>query len=274
MNEPRAILATCARTPGCTWTGRYTTPGYARKAHDLHACDRDWTPKNCTHNTRHQHGTKAAYTHCGCRCVECRVATAESETVSRRARAYGRSRLVDATPARDHVTALLDQGIGWPRIAELAGVDGSVVIRLVWGKSRRGRREVTQRVTRDTEAALLAVTYDPADGGPAIDGESTARRLRALVALGWWPMELARRTGWHQSYIDRLIRGGGRRGVVRPGTARRVYAVYLQLAVQRPPVGVYSDRARAVARAAGWARPMVVGGRVLAGLPIDNRTAA
>lgn len=273
MNGPRIITAACQRTPGCGWVGRYTTAGYAAKAHAAHSCDRDWSPVTCLHRTPHRHGTKSCYTHCGCRCVDCRTAAAESEAATKRARAYGRSRLVDAAPIRAHVTALLEQGMGWPRISQLSGVEASVLARLVWGKSRDGRRELSQRVNRRTAERLMAVTYNPADGGPPVDGETTARRLRALVALGWWPMELARRTGWHQSYIDRLIRGGGRNGVVRPRTARRVHALYVELATTAPPIGVYADRARAQAAAAGWARPIIVAGRVLAGQPIEGTAA-
>lgn len=251
----------------CGWEGWYTTPGYAHKAHAGHSCTVDWTPRDCG---RHEHGQPAHYKHCGCRCWPCREAILAQYDASAKARAYGRGRLVDAQPAREHVWNLMDAGMGWPRIVALSGLDGSVLIRLVWGKKMRGRRETSQRITRATEAALLAVTYNPADGGPAIDGGPTTRRLRALVALGWWPSQLAREAGYEQAYLDRLITGKP----VRPGTARRVHRLYLRLAASEPPTGTYADQARRRAAERGWAPPARIGGRVIVGTALDQATPA
>ena len=185
-------------------------------------------------------------------------------------RAYGRSRLVDAVAARQHVAALREAGLGLPRIAELSGIERSLIDRLMWGKSRNGRREFSQRITRDTEAALLAVEFDPANGGRPIDGEATARRLRALVALGWWPAMLARETGYEQAYVDRILRGHPKHRRVRPSTARRVHELYRRLADVPPPVGPYADRARRQAADRGWTPPFRLGGRAVAGRAIEE----
>lgn len=263
----RTHHATCP----CGWEGRYTTPGYAAKAKRAHSCQVDYTPRECT--APHGHGA-AHYKHCGCRCWPCRLGMLEQVAASGKARAYGRGRLVDATPAREHVRSLMDAGMGWPRLAELSGVDGSVIIRLVWGKTAHGKRWVSQRIARTTEAKLLAVTYDPADGSRAIDADTTRRRLRSLVALGWWPSALAREIGWEQAYLDRLLYGKGDQVRVRPGTARRVHAEYRRLVDALAPSGPYADRARRQAAERGWTPPLRLAGRVVVGTALDMREAS
>jgi hypothetical protein len=164
----------------------------------------------------------------------------------------------------------MDAGMGWPRIVELAGVDPTIVRRIVWGKRRNGRREFAQRVTRATEAALLGVTWDPADGGRPVDGETTARRLRALVAMGWYPALLAREVGWNRAYFDRVLYSCGKQVRVRPGTARRVHGIYQRLVDAPPPRGKYADRARQQAAERGWTPPLRIGGRAHIGVAIDE----
>lgn len=262
LTGARTVRRSCL----CGWTGSYTTDGYADKAQRAHSCDVDWSPKPCTHGGIHSHGTRACHVHCGCKCEPCRVATADAEALMKRSRAYGRTRFVDAGRAREHVQRLINEGMGVPRIATLAGLHRDTVERLVRRKWRPGGWQTSERISRATEAALLGVTYDPADGSAPVDGEATVRRLRALVALGWWPSLLAREAGYEQAYLDRLLRG--RR--VRPGTARRVHALYRRLADAEPPIGTYAERARQMAAERGWMPPVRVGGRVVAGRAIDE----
>jgi hypothetical protein len=233
----------------------------------MHSCDVDYAPVACP---IHDHGSAAHYKHCGCRCWPCRLATLEQEAARVKARAYGRERLVDAWPAREHVRALMGAGMGWPRIAELSGIEGSVICRLIWGKRARGQREISQRIARATEAALLAVTWNLPDGGHPIDSDTTARRLRALVALGWYPALLAREVGWNRAYFDRVLYATGKQARVRPGTARRVHAIYTRLADAPPPTGTYADRARRDAAERRWMPPLRVAGRTLTGVPIED----
>jgi hypothetical protein len=263
LTGARTVAASCA----CGWEGWYTTPGYASKAHREHSCEQNYTPVQCA---IHEHGSAAHNKHCGCRCWPCRLACTEQEAARSKARAYGRCRLVDAGPTRAHVLALMKAGMGWPRIVELSGVNATVIRRLVWGKRRNGRREFAQRVTRETEAALLAVTWNPANGGRPIASDTTARRLRALVALGWYPALLAREVGWNRAYFDRVLYATGKQARVRPGTARRVHEIYRRLVDAPPPSGTYADRARRLAATRGWAPPLRVHGRALTGLPIDE----
>ena len=255
----------------CGWTGWYTTPGYARKAKAGHSCEVDYSPRECG---RHHHRNTAHYKHCGCRCWPCRLAILEQYDTSARARAYGRARYVDATPAREHVAHLLELGMGTPTIARAAGLSRDTIERLVNRKWTARGWETSKRISRTTEAALLAVTYTPADGSRPIDGAATTRRLQALVAAGWWPSLLARESGYEQAYLDRLLHRKGRQTRVRPGTARRVHALYQRLAAAPRPTGTYADRARRQAAAKGWVPPVLIGGRVVAGAPIDETEAA
>lgn len=263
LTGTRDIHASCP----CGWEGWYTTPGYANKARRAHSCELNYAPLACP---IHEHGSAAHNKHCGCRCWPCRLAAAEQEAARVKARAYGRQRHVDASPAREHVLALMGAGMGCPRIVELSGVEATVVRRLVWGKRRNGRREFARRVSRGTESALLALTWNPADGGRPVDGDATARRLRALVALGWYPALLAREVGWNRAYFDRVLHASGKQVRVRPGTARRVHRIYARLVDAPPPTGTYADRARRQAAERGWSPPLRIHGRVLMGRPIDE----
>lgn len=263
LTGTRTVHTSC----GCGWEGWYTTRGHADRAHRMHSCDVNYTPITCQ---IHDHGSAAHYKHCACRCWPCRLATLEQEAARLKARAYGRERMVDAGPARAHVRALMNAGMGWPRIVALSGVNATVVRRLVWGKKRNGRRELSQRVTRATEAALLAVAWNLADGGRPVAGETTARRLRALVALGWYPALLAREVGWNRAYFDRVLYASGKQVRVRPGTARRVRAIYARLVDAPPPTGTYAARARREAAKRGWMPPLRVSGRALVGPSIED----
>ena len=267
LTGERTHHATCP----CGWEGWYTTPGYAARAKAMHTCG-DYTPRACA--VRHDHGTPAHYKHCGCRCWPCRLAMLDQCGASTRARAYGRARYVDATAAREHVAHLLELGMGTPTIARAAGISRDTVERIVHRKWTPRGWETSKRISRTTEAALLAVTYSPADGSQSIDGAATARRLQALVAAGWWPSLLARESGYEQAYLDRLLHRKGKQARVRPGTARRVHALYRRLATAPRPTGTYADRARRKAAANGWAPPVILGGRVIAGAPVDEAEAA
>lgn len=268
LSLPRPHRRECS----CGWSGSYPTAGIAERSKRRHSCDVDWSPKTCEHGGRHTHGTAAMHKHCGCNCEPCRIAVADARLTSERARAYGRQRYVDADPAREHLRALMAAGMGRGRISALSGIEESMLTRLVIGKVRNGKREYTKRISRATESAILGVTWDPADGGASLDGSETRRRLRALLALGWYPVLLARETGYEQAYIDRLIYDDDRR--VRPGTARRIHAIYRRLADAPPPTGPYAARARERAREKGWTPPIRIGGRLIAGQPIQLREGA
>lgn len=172
-------MSAATRCPDCGWTTRpAATPARAAYALRRHSCDlhrvrqeraqRAATRRadtgirrDCQHpGARHTHGSRAAYVADRCRCRACRddVATYMRDK-SRQVKDGRWQPYVDADPVRAHVATLRAAGIGWRRIARIAGLNESVVWKLVHGDPARGLA-ARQRVRPATAAALLAVTVD------------------------------------------------------------------------------------------------------------------
>lgn len=105
-------------------------------------------------------GTRASYVHDGCRCAACRAAKATYERNRRRRNAYGRNPWVDAVPVRRHVRGLMapypgsGDGIGWARVADLAGVNRGVIRSLIYGATER---PPSHRIHRENAERILSV---------------------------------------------------------------------------------------------------------------------
>lgn len=298
-----AFKRTCRR---CQWTGTYDTAGKGDYAKRSHSCARwlakaaaaergsarmasvDRTPKPCLHKVaEHQHGTYACYTLDACRCGPCCAAVAAYETDRVRQKAYGRwDNLVDAEPARAHVNALRAQGMGFKRIGELARVSNGSMTKLLYGHyapgpgGRNGNGELlrgpSERIQKGTAERLLAVRLELRDGA-VVDGAETTRRLQALVANGWSMSKLGRRLGVLPGNFNTTV--NGTRTQVTVATAKAVHTLYVELVDQAPPEAEWRDkiaasRARNIAAARGWAKPLRIGGRVHIGpalpLPADE----
>jgi hypothetical protein len=210
------------------------------------------------------HGTRARYVlgpgpgkGPGCRCEPCTAANRRAAARVSRLRAYSQwAPYVDAGPARAHVHALGQTGIGWKRMAALAGVSTGAVSKLLYGGP--GGRAPARRIRAETAAAILAVRPDAGNlGGAAlVDATGTHRRLQALVAIGWSQAKLATRLGMGPANFAAMMR----RGQVTAGTARAAAAVYDELWNQWPPQTSQREkiaaRARNHARARSWAVPL------------------
>lgn len=217
----------------------------------------------CHHKqASHQHGTRAAYVLDKCRCRPCRDATAAAERRRSKEKAYGRWQpYVDATPAREHVQALMAAGLGHKRIAALSGVPHGAVSALLYGRYEKGRsRTPTRRIRAATEARLLAVTAteDTLGARVGVDPTGTRRRLQALVAVGWSMSRLGRRLGVEPSNFTRTVHGPGPVGAATARAARNLYG---ELADQAPPEAnhrekIAASRARNYAKARGWLSPL------------------
>jgi hypothetical protein len=206
--------------------------------------------------TGQQHGTRKSFV-AGCHCTPCRTANRAYENNRQRMILYGRWRpYVDAGPAREHVRALREAGIGWKRVAELAGLSTSVVSKLLYGGP--GDRPPAKRLRPETEAAILAVrpaldTF--ADSAP-VDATGTHRRVQALVWCGWSQARICARIGMLRSNFGAVLE----REQVTAATARAVRGLYDELWNQAPPESSHHEkaaasRARNYARARGWAPP-------------------
>lgn len=137
--------------------------------------------RDCTHNGKHRHGTELAYQADRCRCDPCADANTRANKHRERRVLNGVTAFVPSGPVLAHVQGLRRQGMGWERIANLAGVSSTSLKQLL--HPARGRKPKV-KVRRDIAAAILGVRLDLADVA-GVDGTGTARRLEALMANGW-----------------------------------------------------------------------------------------
>lgn len=193
--------------------------------------------------TAAEHGTRRRYAQ-GCRCGPCRGGNAREKAAYLRRRArreWGAEppALVDAEPVRAYVRQLQGAGAGPRQISAAAGVGHGTVSRLLYGS---GGLPPTRHVHLNTAERIMAVrAMDVVADGAQIDGAGTARRLQALVAVGWTLSELGRRLGVAPSNMPRLVRGGK----VTAGMARKVRALYSRLWDREPPAATARQRAAA-----------------------------
>lgn len=225
----------------------------------------------------HKHaGSSTCYVLHKCRCTPCCYES--SLRIRRReiARASGElaARYVDAEPVRAHLELLRSSGLGYKRVAELAGVGSTAVAQLIYGRKgtngdpRKG--EVLKRVSRKTAEALLAIqpSLDLLAGNVHVPARPYARRLQALVAIGWSQSKLASLLGVTPGNFRILREYEAARARRRPGsvmvradTARAIVALYDRLALRVPKIETKFDliayrRSISYARQRGWAVPM------------------
>lgn len=262
----------------CGWHGTYSSAAKGDYAKRQHSCARhlhkaeaaarreareatvDRTPKPCSHpHANHVHGTYAAYVLDRCRCHDCKRANSRYENQRAKKHAYGRfTDWVPAEPARQHVRALMAAGMGLKTIAKTPGISHGQLWKLIYGKKKPdGTRTPGRRIHRDTEARILAVEPDLADGA-RIGPTGTTRRLQGLVAIGWSMNRLSQRLGMKLTNARHLFHGTGQTTVAR---ARQVAALYDELWNQLPPHDSHRDkiaysRARNHAKRLGWAPPL------------------
>lgn len=182
--------------------------------------------------TKHSEGTPACYTRHACRCLPCRR---EANRAKKRY-AAGLCALVDAAPAKAHIESLV--GAGWTH----AGIGRSAGLAV---GHVRYIATTARRVNGHVASAVLAVKGP--DAG-LISAEGTARRLRALSAVGWSGRLLSRRLGMSEGYLYRLLY----RERIDLASAQVVARLYDELWDQPGP----SDLSRQRAAAKGWPPPM------------------
>ena len=208
---------------------------------------------DCTHpRANHQHGTYLAYAKDGCRCRACadtyRIYSkwVQGRTIS------GNHTYVDAGRAREHVLALLGV-LTVGQIEQRSGVHRTAIRVLVGDFPGR---PASKRVTRATEAALLAVKPDRVgpEGSGWLDRSGTQRRLRGLMALGWTRRSLSRRLGSLSDNLGKLTADTG--SPVLASTRAKVCDLYDELALVIPPPSRGATLARNLARRKGWVTPL------------------
>jgi hypothetical protein len=187
-----------------------------------------------------------------CRCNTCRAAVSAYNRKTAMATTAGTWQpYTDAEPVRQHVRAAKAAGIGWRRVAELAGVPRSTVKQLLYGKPGR---PPTRQIRPAVAERLLAVHFGPwalADGA-LVAATGVRRRIQALAWLGWSLSEQARRIGWSVGNYATLLE----RPQVTRATADKVCALYEQLSMIPAADGYSATRSRNLAAARGWLPPL------------------
>lgn len=216
-------------------------------------------PKICPPDHKHA-GSLVCYNLHQCRCTACSEHRMESEARRRKDKAYGRydSGLVDVTPVREHVLMLGEYGIGYKRVAQLAGFKSSTPVRtIIWGRQDPGPRfgEMQKRVKRETAEKILAIqpVIENLAPGQKVAAVGAIRRLQALVHAGWSMSKLAQRLDLSPSNFGTLMR----RDVVLASTWVTVRDLFDELWDQAPPHTDWHDktaysRSKRYAHARGW----------------------
>lgn len=167
----------------------------------------------------------------------------------RRQRAYGRWQpFVDAQPARDHVTHIMAAtGIGWRRVADLAGVPRSTVGHLLYGS----KGHLPARIHPDNARRLLALHAGSARA-ITVPATGTHRRIHVLIGEGWPRTHLGPQFGTHPQYVHQILSSAR----VTAGTARAVADAYMRLRSTDPATAGATAHgiklARNTARRHGW----------------------
>jgi hypothetical protein len=180
-----------------------------------------------------------------------------------RLKAYGRfdTGLVDAAPVREHLMMLGEFGMGYKRVAAIAGIGITPTRNLIWGRQDPGPRygELQKQVKRETAEALLAVkpSLELLAPNACIPARGVHRRVQALVARGWSQSKISERLGLHRGNFGVMMNAN-------QVTVRRhleVAALYEELWDQLPPHEEWRDaiaytRARGHAKKRRWLPPL------------------
>lgn len=220
-------------------------------------------PKICPPDHKHG-GSLTCYNLHQCRCVACSKHRHDHDLRVKKDKAYGRynNGLVDVAPVREHVLMLAQYGIGYKRVAQLAGFKSSTPVRtIVWGRREPGPRfgELQKRVKRETAERIMAIKPTLANlaDGARIPAHGTRRRIQALATRGWSLSKLAIMMGMNLTDFWWVLR----RDHVTVGTHRRMAAVYENLWDQEPPHDDWHTKtvySRSVhhAKRHGWLPPL------------------
>lgn len=224
--------------------------------------------RDCEHPGQpHRHGTRSAYVFDRCGCDDWAAANRHGARERARRKALARWNpqdydLVDGDVVRAHLRELMAAGMGWKRIAVVAGVGSSTVYPILHGKYADNplhpeHRPPRKQVRREVAHKLLTVRVELADGA-LVDGAGSRRRLQALVTIGWSQTRLAKMLGVTVTNLGKVIHGGGQ---LRKSTVDAVHQLYEQHWSSGPtPASRFEQagitRAVAVATQHGWVPPL------------------
>jgi hypothetical protein len=178
--------------------------------------------RNCWHpRAQHQHGTDRAYRADDCRCLACVDAHRAVGRRRTRAKALGLWQPYQpAEPVRRHVDQLRSAGLGIDQIARLAGIAGSSLRFIVYGRP-------SDQVKTSTAARILGipVTDQVRARRSTVDAAVTRLHLRDLLTAGWTYPDLATQLGRSTANLRRTAT----RSTVTVSTAADIAALHQQL---------------------------------------------
>lgn len=180
-----------------------------------------------------------------CYCEPCRFAIRAARKRRKVNRELGRPALIDATPARDHLT-LLHRTMCWRTLAASTTCDASNLMAIYRGDN--------SQITRATHRKIMAVqpTTEP-DSTVCVDATPSRRRIQALQAVGHPYRVIARASGCTDTRLSLIAEG---QPTVRKAVADRIADAYRQLAYKAPTFDRHTSRTRNNAAAKGWHGPL------------------
>ena len=175
--------------------------------------------RDCSHpRAQHQHGTDRAYRADDCRCAACVQAHWAVARRRARAKALGLWQPYQpADPVRRHVERLRTAGVGIDQIALVAGIPGSSLRFIVYGRP-------SDQVKTSTAARILSipVTDQARARRSTTDAAVTRLHLRDLLAAGWTYPDLATQLGRSTANLRRTAK----RSTVTVRTATDIAALH------------------------------------------------
>jgi len=165
--------------------------------------------------------TDRAYRADACRCAACIHAHRATGRRRTRAKALGLWQPYQpAEPVRRHVERLRAAGLGIDQIALLAGIAGSSLRFIVYGRP-------SDQIKTSTAAKILgiAVTDQIRARRSTLDAAITRLHLRDLLAAGWTYPDLATQLGRSTANLRRTAK----RSTVTVSTATAIAALHRQL---------------------------------------------
>lgn len=202
-----------------------------------------------------KHGTTARYDR-GCHEACCRDVHNAARRRRYRLQGYGQWQpFTEAEPVRQHVRNLMTAGVGWKRVAKLAGVHASVVSLLLYGKNGRLRPTLRTENAEKILAVKPPTAHTVPDNKP-VDNVGTRRRLEALGCRGYSCARIAQEVGVWPETARAWLHGG----LVEARHARAVAELFVRWEMRDAEangvMALTAAQTRARAKRLGWQPPM------------------
>ncbi|MEU4106209.1 hypothetical protein AB0F16_37580 [Streptomyces tanashiensis] len=198
------------------------------------------------------HGSLSRRKHHRCSCVLCVTAYNSYQRSRYRKQGYGTWRpFVNAEPARQHLIALRNAGYSIDVVADAIGQHVGNLNAIVYPVGGAPRQRIRPELA-DTILAVTAESLVPC----FLPAAGTARRIHALIAMGWTSRCVAEQLGVKPPRVPEIARQDS----VTRAVAERVAAVYDRLHVLSPEdhgvSATASLRSRLMAERNGWRDPL------------------